>query len=376
MALQALNESSIKIEITQAIKLLERLAHVNTLLGKLDVELTHSKASKQLMQLLSLQESVESTKIEGLQVTFTDMMESSLKKSDDSDIIEIQNYMRALQFGYESVENGYPVTTRLIKQLHEILMKGSRGEVSSAGEFRKIQNFIGPTNRLEDAYYIPVEAHLINEYMENLEKFINTDSYGRLLPQNHLKSDGYVINEQAAPLLKTGIMHAQFESIHPFLDGNGRLGRILIVLYLLQQKVITHPIFFVSEELEKEKARYYDLLNGVRGDQSDWGKWLLFFVDASERMATKLLDQLNKANRLLSEGEHLIENEAERKLWITSFEQPILTVAKGVEMTGYSPNTVRKALHQLVEKELLYASNTERRNRKYRNYALLRIFVN
>jgi len=148
------------------------------------------------------------------------------------------------------------------------------------------------------------------------------------------------------------------------------------VLYLLQQKVIKHPIFFVSEELEKEKARYYDLLNGVRGDQSDWGKWLLFFVDASERMATKLLDQLNKANRLLSEGEQLIENEAERKLWITSFEQPILTVAKGVEMTGYSPNTVRKALHQLVEKELLYASNTERRNRKYRNYALLRIFVN
>lgn len=217
---------------------------------------------------------------------------------------------------------------------------------------------------------------MINEYMENLEKFINTDSYGRLLPQNHLKSDGYVINEQAAPLLKTGIMHAQFESIHPFLDGNGRLGRILIVLYLLQQKVITHPIFFVSEELEKEKARYYDLLNGVRGDRSDWGKWLLFFVDASERMATKLLDQLNKANRLLTEGEQLIENEAERKLWITSFEQPILTVAKGVEMTGYSPNTVRKALHQLVDKELLYASNTERRNRKYRNYALLRIFVN
>lgn len=103
-----------------------------------------------------------------------------------------------------------------------------------------------------------------------------------------LNEDEYVFNEHSDPLIKTAIIHAQFESIHPFLDGNGRLGRILIVLYPVQAKLISKPIFFVSEELEKERARYYDMLNGVRGNAPDWSSWILFFIKACERMADRI----------------------------------------------------------------------------------------
>ena len=146
----------------------------------------------------------------------------------------MNNYREALQVGSEMVRNGYPVSSRLIKDLHGILMRGGRGSTQSSGEYRRVQNFIGPTNQIEDATYIPVSAERIEEYMQNLEYFINKHPYNEQLSTDHLTADGYIFDEDANPLIKTAIMHAQFESIHPFLDGNGRIGRILIVLSLMQ----------------------------------------------------------------------------------------------------------------------------------------------
>ncbi|WP_114570086.1 Fic family protein [Exiguobacterium flavidum] len=365
----------VEVELDKAIKILETLAMVNTKLGKLESEFRHSVASKQLIQLFSLQESVESSRIEGTQVTFIDMMEQATVKSPRSEVVEVRNYFDALNMGYEAVRNGYPVSTRMIKQLHEVLMAGSRGEVSSAGQFRKIQNFIGPTNRIEDASYIPVPVNEIDAYMENLEVFINTDAYGRMLPTNHLKGASYCFDEDSAPLIKTAILHAQFESIHPFLDGNGRLGRILIVIYLLQQKIINIPVFFVSEELEKEQTRYYDMLNGVRGENPDWGSWILFFLNACSRMADKLIRKLENAERLAQEGNERLTKEAERLIWLNSFEEPVTTAASMSKRTGYSIATTRRILNDLVDKGLLYVSPSEIRNRKYRNYELIRLLA-
>ncbi len=153
------------------------------------------------------------------------------------------------------------MTTRLILDLHKVLMEDARGTSASSGEFRKVPNWIGPTKRFEDAVYIPVEADEIESYMENWELYANKHPYGEKMDVDHLSIEEFVLDEYVHPVIKVAILHAQFESIHPFLDGNGRIGRIMIALYMMQSDQLSSPIFFVSEELERQRAKYYYLLN-------------------------------------------------------------------------------------------------------------------
>ena len=252
-------------------------------------------------------------------------------------------------------------------------MDDGRGTSQASGEFRKIQNFIGPTKKIEDASYIPIPVHEISSHMENWETFINGHPYGKKLPLRHLNADQEIIDEESNPLLKAAIIHAQFESIHPFLDGNGRLGRIIIVLYLIQAKVISKPIFFVSEELERERMRYYDLLNGIRGSQPNWGNWLHFFLNACERMAEKLNRKLDLAENLAIVGMNKCDKDSEKKVWMYTFTDPNTTAAKVSDILGISQNTARTALKSLVEKELIYTDQQSKRNKRYKNYDLIRI---
>lgn len=375
MAVLGLKKLPISLTTDAALKILKILPNISNKLGRLEEKFKYSIVSEGLIQILSLSESVESTRIEGTQVTFSDMIEEKNDKHPRWEIQEVSNYQKALTLGYERIQNGYPISTRLFKELHQTLMENGRGSTQAAGHFRKIQNFIGPTKRIEDASYIPVSADKINEYMENLEYFMNGHPYGEKLPVSHLDDAEYIFDENSDPLIKAAIIHAQFESIHPFLDGNGRLGRILIVLYLLQSKLITKPIFFVSEELEKERARYYKLLNGVRGNQPDWGKWILFFLNACDRMAERIHNKLDRAEQLARKGLSLCETESERKVWLYTFSNPFTTVAEVYNHLQISPNTARKALNSLDEKELLFADTDVKRNKKYRNYDLMRILT-
>lgn len=375
MAVHGLKKLPISLTTDAALKIFTILPNISNKLGRLEEKFKYSIVSDGLIQILSLSESVESTRIEGTQVTFSDMVEEKNDKHPRWEIQEVSNYQKALILGYERIQNGYPISTRLFKELHQTLMENGRGSTQAAGHFRKIQNFIGPTKRIEDASYIPVSADKINEYMENLEYFMNSHPYGEKLPVSHLDDAEYIFDENSDPLIKAAIIHAQFESIHPFLDGNGRLGRILIVLYLLQSKLITKPIFFVSEELEKERARYYKLLNGVRGNQPDWGKWILFFLNACDRMAERIHNKLDRAEQLARKGLSLCETESERKVWLYTFSNPFTTVAEVYNHLQISPNTARKALNSLDEKELLFADTDVKRNKKYRNYDLMRILT-
>lgn len=375
MAVHGLKKLPISLTTDAALKIFTILPNISNKLGRLEEKFKYSIVSDGLIQILSLSESVESTRIEGTQVTFSDMVEEKNDKHPRWEIQEVSNYQKALILGYERIQNGYPISTRLFKELHQTLMENGRGSTQAAGHFRKIQNFIGPTKRIEDASYIPVSTDKINEYMENLEYFMNGHPYGEKLPVSHLDDAEYIFDENSDPLIKAAIIHAQFESIHPFLDGNGRLGRILIVLYLLQSKLITKPIFFVSEELEKERARYYKLLNGVRGNQPDWGKWILFFLNACDRMAERIHNKLDRAEQLARKGLSLCETESERKVWLYTFSNPFTTVAEVYNHLQISPNTARKALNSLDEKELLFADTDVKRNKKYRNYDLMRILT-
>ncbi len=357
----------------QALQLVEVLSEVNYKIGRLDEKVKSSQIRESLIQIFSLKESVESTRIEGTQVTFTDMLEEKSERNPRWEIIEISNYQRALQTGYERIKNGYPITSRLIKELHEILMADGRGSTQSSGEFRKVQNFIGPTNDMKDATFIPVSPDRIDAYMENLEFYLNKHPFGEALSTDHIPQDLYVFHENTDSIVKAAIIHAQFESIHPFLDGNGRLGRILIVLSLIQFGIISQPIFFVSEELEKERPRYYDLLNGVRGDRPNWEAWIQFFLKASNRMADKIHQKFVAAEQLAVKGLRKCETESEKNVWLYTFSNPFVTAKEVAEELAITQNTARKALKSLVEKDLLFAETEKKRNKKYRNYDLMRV---
>lgn len=373
MVKQGLDKLPVSVDILSALSILELLPQISNKIGKLEAEFNHSVVSNAIVRILSLSESVESTRIEGSQVTFTDMVEEKDNKNPRWEIKEITNYQHAMVTGFERIRNGYPISTRLIKELHYLLMEGARGSTQASGEFRKIQNFIGPTNKIEDASYIPITADKIGEYMRNLEYFINGDPYGSKVKNNYQDNKHYIFDEKADALIKTAILHAQFESIHPFLDGNGRLGRILIVLSLMQSKVVSEPIFFVSEELEKERPRYYDMLNSVRGKDPKWGDWILFFLNACNRMADRLIQKLARAETLARDGLDRCEKSSEQIVWLHTFSDPFTTAARAALSTNLSQNTTRKSLKSLVDKGLLFTDSETLRNKKYRNYDLMRI---
>ena len=364
-----------KVTVVQALQLYKKVAIIKSSIGKLNSELGHSMVNSQLIQMLTLKESVQSTRIEGTQVTFADMIEDATKKNKSNEVVEVDNYMEALSEGIDLIQSGVPISSRLIKQLHKVLMgKNTRGTTSSSGEYRSIQNFLGPTNSIEDAVYIPIGANEIGDYMTNLEYFINTEKHQSF--EKQIDPDFEVLlDETSDPLIKTAIMHAQFESIHPFLDGNGRMGRILIVLSTMQDGLIDKPVFFVSEELEKERLRYYNLLNGVRGKNPDWFSWIEFFLDACQRMATSLLNRLESINELATSGAKRINSDRDviNQIWVMTFLKPYLTVSEVAKHLDIAVSTARRDLNTLVELKLIDVDNSKRKNKVYVNYDLLRL---
>ena len=350
----------IEIQNKDAIEIFKKLSSVNKKIGKLDTILRKSIVNKSILSLLTLNESVQSTRIEGTQVTFYEIMENKSKKNKSWQQTEVLNYHKAIEHGVKLIKSGDVISTRMIKELHAILMEDARGTVSNKGEFRKIQNFIGPDKKIENAVYIPINANLINEYMTNLEYFINGE-YHRDFDKK-VDEDKELFDHQIDSLLRIAIMHAQFESIHPFLDGNGRLGRILIVLMAIKEKIMEAPLFFVSEELEVERIRYYNTLNETRGETPSWVSWIIFFLNASERMANKIIEKIETAETLASTGLNKCK----------TFREPIATATDIAEITGYHKQTVKKALDYLVVNNLLDKDKSARRNIKFYNYDLIR----
>lgn len=349
-----------------------KLTTVASAITRLDEKLKGSIVASELVNTLALKESVQSTRIEGTQVTFTDMINET--HSQRQDHIEILNYRRALFMGQERIQNGYPITTRFILDLHKILMEGGRGTKASSGDFRKVPNWIGPTKKFEDAVYVPAEADEIEKYMMNWEVYANKHPYDEKMGINHLSNEEFILDENAHPLLKVAILHAQFESIHPFLDGNGRIGRIIIPLYMMQVGQLPSPIFFVSEELEKQRAKYYHLLNKTRGDKPDWYSWIEFFIDASGRMAKKLNSLLDNANKLAEEGTSKCASHTERYIYLLTFSIPNITAVEAAKQVKVAPTTARRALNALVEKDLLFKNPLQKRNAEYFNYNILDLF--
>lgn len=311
-----------------------------------------------LFSTFLLLESVQSTRIEGTQATFDDVMESEVTTKSNLDIIEVTNYLKAIHFGKRQIiEENNPITTRLIKEMHRIVLSKSRGANRAPGEFRKIQNWIGPDpHNIKTASYVPPNAASIPDLISNLEKFINE-------------------NDEFDPLIAAGILHAQFETIHPFLDGNGRVGRLLIVLYLLKKKVCGDHIIFVSEELERNKYKYYSLLNGLRTETPNWYEWLLFFLDSIEKQADKYLIKASKIDEIFKkycQDDKIKKSTTALRILYSCFEEPITSSTNISKKTGISITTVNSWLKYFVEIKILYTDD-KKRHKIYRFYEILDI---
>lgn len=325
---------------------------------KYQTMLEHMKIDKDLLLSPILrQEAVQSTKIEGTQTTFDEVLEVEAEsKKSNIDVQEVLNYSRALNEGMAALDQ-IPISTRLFKRLHTILLSGNvRGNNRNPGEYRETQNYIGQEGgSIHSATFIPPEPQLVNDYMSNLEKYINE-------PTDNLQD-----------LVRAAIIHAQFETIHPFLDGNGRIGRILIPLYLFSKGVITHPNFFISETLERDKHKYYRFLNDTRYKQ-DWGQWVSFFLECVNVQAKKYIQLVEDINSLYERDLHhatqLINSSNITKVVNAIYTMPIFKSKTITRMTGLSEATVRRYLNTLDDHKIIF-SNDKLRSKTYYYYNLL-----
>ena len=346
-------------KLIEPMEFYNELISASTNLGKYQVMLKKSKVNEYfLITPFSLQEAVQSSKIEGTQATFDEVLEFEIDKTiKNDDAQEVLNYYEALKYGERTLSK-LPISTRLFKKLHEILLsEGVRGQNRAPGEYRSIQNFIGPEGcTIDTATYIPPEPQIVDSCMSNLEKYIND-------PRDDLHS-----------LVRIAIIHAQFETIHPFLDGNGRIGRILIPLYLYDVKLIDSPNLFISEVLEKDKHKYYRLLNGTRKEDDGWNEWIKFFLESVNK-------QVQKNINLIEELDELYENDLEKAMKLINstnvvdlmkamFQKPIFNVKTISALTGIPDTTCRRYLFTLEDEKIIFSDN-KMRNRKYYYYNLL-----
>ncbi|WP_387462950.1 Fic family protein [Photorhabdus sp. RM323S] len=300
-------------------------------------------------------EAVMSSQIEGTQSSLSDLMlfemEGMLGVPMD-DVQEVSCYVNALSLGVQRIQESYPITFRLIKELHKVSMISGRGISRGPGEFCQNQVWIGG-HRADEAAFIPPPANELADCWAALEKFIND------------------VPEPTDPLIKAALAHVQFETIHPFMDGNGRLGRLLIPLILVETKVLSQPFLYLSVFFKKHRQIYYERLQQVR-ITGDWEVWLLFFVDAVAATATQAVNiaqqlyQLRREHKKLLQPLGRMENSASQIL-DALFEHPIVNINKLVQLTGLAPATIGKVMERLSQADLVLVSELtgQKRNRVY-----------
>lgn len=302
-------------------------------------------------------EAVLSSQIEGTQSTLSDLLrfetEAQAGKPID-DIREVSNYVDAMMYGLKRLEE-LPLSLRLIREMHERLLRSSRGGSKSPGEFRKSQNWIGGT-RPGNALFVPPPVSELDECLGALELFIHEDTSG--LP----------------PLVKAGLLHVQFETIHPFLDGNGRIGRLLITLYLCVQDVLRKPLLYLSLYLKAHRSDYYRLLQEVR-ERGAWEAWLEFFLDGVAATATQAFDAATRIVALFKQDRERISAESKRPgsaLRIYDFLQQhaFATSNALAAQTKLTPPTVNAALAELERLGVVEEVTGRKRDRvfAYRDY--------
>ena len=303
-------------------------------------------------------EALMSSQIEGTQATLEDILDPMLDTNTNSNIADVVNYIKATEFAITRLQT-LPLCNRLIKETHAVLMKGVRGQEKNPGEFRYSQNWIGGQgSTLKNARYIPPSPDDMQNAMSDLEKYINTD-------------------DDLDALIQTALIHYQFETIHPFLDGNGRVGRLLITLFLMDKGILTTPALYISYFLKKNRVEYYDRMTEVR-TKGNYEQWIIFFLQAimeSAGDATSTIDELITLHDTNTSVISKLGRASKNTMLVFDYleSNPIIDIGKTAEALSITFNTASSAVRRLVDAGILVQTGGGGRNRTFAYEAYLDI---
>ena len=298
-------------------------------------------------------EAVLSSRIEGTQSSLSDLLLFELQEAPGvplDDVLEVSNYVAALQHGLDRLAEDFPLSNRLIREIHAVLLSGGRGSGKAPGEFRRSQNWIGGA-RPGNAAFVPPPHPAVPDCMAALERFL------------HAREDGLPM------LVRAGLAHVQFETIHPFLDGNGRVGRLLITLMLCGAGVLREPLLYLSLYFKQHRSEYYDLLNHVRRS-GDWEAWLAFFLEGVRVTAEGAVATSRRLSEMFASDRAAIERHGRRagsalRVHDVLKERPILSLSEAGKRTNLSFPTVSSAMERLVEYGIAVEITGRRRGRLF-----------
>lgn len=295
-------------------------------------------------------EALMSSQIEGTQATLEDVLDPMLENNTNRPVGDVVNYIKATDFAINRLKE-LPLCNRLIKEAHKVLLAGVRGQNKCPGEFRHSQNWIGGAgSTLQNARYIPPSVEDMQQAMSDLEKYINAE-------------------DNLDVLIRAGLIHYQFETIHPFLDGNGRIGRLLITLFLMEQNVLTTPALYISYFLKKNRIEYYDRMSEVRL-KGNYEQWIKFFLEAVYESAKDAVETIDKLTALHDKNCAKITNLGRRaKNGMRVFEylasNPIIEIKKTSQELDIAFNTISSVIKDLINIGVLEQTSTQSRNRTF-----------
>lgn len=326
------------------------LIDANKQLVKLDTASQLISNADLFISMYVRKEALISSQIEGTQCTLDDVLDPEVEANANLDVSDVINYVKATQYALKRLER-LPLCCRLIREIHEVLMENVRGQDKTPGEFRHSQNWIGPANcSLKDARYIPPNVEDMQTAMSDLEKYINE-------------------NVDYDPLIRAALIHYQFETIHPFLDGNGRIGRLLILLYLMEQRLIEKPVIYISYFLKKNQIEYYDRISEVRRT-GNFEQWIRFFLEAVSKASSDSLEAIRQLSVLHDTNVEKLPKTTRSKDNLRAVfdyieQYPIIDIKRTAKELEVSYNTVAAAVRKLVELGILQETTNAARNRVF-----------
>lgn len=333
--------------------LYRRLESANRALGQLDGVTSILPDTPLFLYMYVRKEAVLSSQIEDTQSSLSDLL---LFESEEApgvpldDVQEVSNYVAAMNHGLTRIREGFPISLRLIREIHDILLSKGRGKTKQPGEFRRSQNWIGGT-RPGNALFVPPPPEQILDLMSDLEVFIHADT------------------PEIPTLIKAGLVHVQFETIHPFLDGNGRLGRLLITFLLCTQGILREPILYLSLYFKTHRQQYYDLLQQVR-ERGDWEIWLEFFLDGITDTSLQAAEAAREILGLFEADRHRIESlgrPAASALRVHQLlqQKPLVGIPDASQKLGISPPTIAKSIQHLGDLGIVREVTRKQRGRMF-----------
>ena len=332
-------------------ELINELIKAHRLIGVLEGKASKIPNIELFVAMYVRKEALMSSQIEGIQATLEDILDPTIDTNNNRDVEDVVNYIRAMNTAVRLLGK-LPICSRLIRHVHRVLLSGKRGEEKEPGEFRHSQNWIGSSSStINTAVYVPPNVEDMVEAMSDLEKYINDE------------------NDDTDVLIKAGLLHYQFETIHPFLDGNGRIGRMLIVLYLMSRGILTTPALYVSYFMKKNRLEYYDRMGEVRrsGDYEQWIKFFLRAVSESAENAVSTIDKLTNLRERITESIKGLGRRAKRSMKLLAYLEghPVLEISQTARDVQMSVNTVNSAVMDFCNLGILECVDTRKRNRVY-----------